>query len=136
MKNFRWWRFRCSGRISQWTGRDDNLLFVRELCSNIPARGKMGNNMVKNRPYQPYIKNSSLQHLDPIRITLVWHVANISAASSTVENSTNACCFCVKNKICRMLPNGADTARMSSSVHSSGRLRICRTFEGRQVVIS
>ena len=76
-----------------------------------------------------------IPHFDPSRITLVWQVASIRAASSIVENSTKACCLWDRNRICLTKPKGMETARMSNSVVSSGRLRICSTFDGKHAVI-
>jgi hypothetical protein len=71
----------------------------------------------------------------PRRIGCAWQVANIIAASSIVENSTNACCFRDKNRTRFTKPNWQERERRSISVHSSGKLRMCKTLEGIESVI-
>ena len=108
-----------------------HLLLARELRDEGPARCRsylaipVGNNREgKTSGRGP--------DLVPIRIGRALDDTSIAAASSTVENSTNACCFLDKNRTCFTKPNGQEAVRISISEHSSGRLRKCRTFDGGQ----
>jgi hypothetical protein len=111
--------------------RNSHLLLARELRDKGPARRR--SHLAVSMEQNSLGKASSRgPDLVPIRIGRALDDTSMAAASSTVENSTNACCFLDKNRTCFTKPNGQETVRISISVHSSGRLRKCRTFDGGQ----
>jgi hypothetical protein len=71
-------------------------------------------------------------NLFPRRIGLYSNDDNIESASSMVVNSTRACCFRAMYRNRLIHPNPSHSARRSDSEQSSGRLRMCITFEGTQ----